>query len=158
MPNAITYSRFLFTKLLGELVTDEEREKLCLKKTEYYEKEFDHFLRLKISGSGELLHDVKWISYELKVKPGTSTPEGEENKTFIGFSGCKFQEKDLKSLENAEIYEHDIHAGIFLRLVKDINLDLSGEVSSIHLEQDLASQHLDPLYNGHDYDEIKKIF
>ncbi|AXS82311.1 hypothetical protein [Marinobacter sp. Arc7-DN-1] len=157
MPNAIKYIQFLFNQLLGDLVSDEERNKLRLKPNpDDHEKEFEHFERLKISGHGEILHDVKWFSFNLSLDPGGA--EESRHRTFVGFTGCKFQKQDLENLEGAEIFEHDINAGIFLRLVNDVGLELKSEISPIHLEQDLASQHLDPLYEGHDFDEIKKYF
>lgn len=157
MPNAINYIKFLFKELLGDLVLDKEQDKLRLKPNhDGHEKEFEHFERLKISGHGEILHDVKWFSFDLNLEPGSA--EEARHRTFVGFTGCEFQTQDLENLAGAEIFEYGLHAGIFLRLVNDVGLKLRSDISRIHLEQDLASQHLDPLYEGHDFDEIKKYF
>lgn len=157
MANAVEYSKHMFKKLLGDFLTDEDLENVFLYKDyEGFGEDFKDFNNLKFLENGVFLNNIIWFCFS--IKSNKKDVFDDESRVFVGFINCNFASTDMVSLEQAQISEFEIHAGVFLRIVKDVDIKLNENIPATQIEQNLAFQHKDSFYKGHEFEEVKNYF
>lgn len=142
------YAKHLFYKLLGDLLSEDERNQVFLEKDENIKEELELFNAMKVGQEYSVMQGIDSMTFSV---------DGFE---FVAFKGESVPSFDFDGGDGSRVDLFDIYevgAGLFLRLVKDFNLTKTLHQEPQKREEDLAAQHLDEQYNGHTLYDCKRF-